>query len=89
MDFQEEEIDLLKKSSKRKTAADLTSSSPNAKKRRTENLVNESDVTELPTVPEEREDLESVEANHSIVTVDYLKKLIILLGVKHNSYLKV
>jgi len=54
--LKEEEIDLLKKSSKRKTAADLTSSSPNAKKRRTENLVNESDVTELPTVPEERED---------------------------------
>ena len=63
MDFQEEEIDLLKKSSKRKAAADLTtSSSPNAKKRRTENLVNDSDVTELPPVPEEREDLETVEA---------------------------
>jgi len=58
--LKEEKIDLLKKSSKRK--ADLSTSSPNAKKRRTEKLINDSDVRELPPVPEEREDLDSVEA---------------------------
>ena len=63
MDFQEKKIDSLKKSSKRKTEADLTTlSSPNAKKRRTEILVHNIDVKELSPVPEERDDLISVEA---------------------------